>query len=68
MVLSSDWFGREREGLINVALRIIAAILLSLWLVLVLIGKGGYVHILLLNGIGVAMVEMVTVYRTRMSS
>lgn len=44
-------------------LRIIAGILLGIWLVLVLLGKGGFVHILLLNGIAVAVGDIVCVYR-----
>lgn len=39
-----------------------------IWLVLVLLGKGGFVHILLLNGLGVAAVEALTMYRTRMTA
>ncbi|MEQ1604955.1 MAG: hypothetical protein ABL999_08805 [Pyrinomonadaceae bacterium] len=49
-------------------LKIIAALLLMIWLVLVLLGKGGFVHILLLNGLGVAAVEALTMYRTRMTA
>ena len=49
-------------------LKIIAALLFGIWLVLVLLGKGGFVHILLLNGIGVAAVEAMTIYRTQMRS
>jgi phosphatidylserine synthase len=37
--------------------------LLGLWLVLVLIGKSGFVHILLLVGISVLLVEMISKYR-----
>jgi len=55
----------ERFG---VLLKIIAAVLLGIWLVLVLLGKGGFVHLLLLNGMGVAAVEAMTIYRTRMSA
>ena len=49
-------------------LRLIAGVLLVVWLMLVLIGKGGFVHILLLNGIGVAVVDLMTVVRTRMTA
>ncbi len=49
-------------------LRLIAGILLAVWLVLVLLGKGGFVHLLLLNSIGIAVVELVTVLRTRMTA
>jgi len=48
-------------------LKIIAGILLLTWLILVLMGKGGFVHILLLNGLGVAAVEAMTIVRTRMT-
>jgi hypothetical protein len=49
-------------------LKIIAGILLGIWLILVLIGKGGFVHILLLNGIGVAVVAAVSDYRGRVKA
>ncbi len=49
------------------ALRIVALILLGIWLVLVLLGKGGFVHLLLLNGIGVAFVDVMTTTRSRMT-
>ena len=49
------------------ALRIIAGVLIGIWLVLVLMGKGGFVHMLLLNGLGFAATDLVTVYRTRMA-
>lgn len=48
------------------ALRIIAAIILAIWLLLVIIGKGGFVHLLLLNGLGLAVTDLMTVLRTRM--
>ena len=48
-------------------LNIIAGILLGIWLVLILLGKGGFVHILLLNGIAVAVVSVVTAYRNRVT-
>ena len=50
-----------------VPLRFVLGVLLGIWLVLVLAGKGGFVHLLLLCGIGVAAVEIVTVYRTRLT-
>jgi hypothetical protein len=64
MVLSTDVI-LEADFLI--VLRIIAGILFGVWLVLVVMGKGGFVHILLLNAIGVEMVEIMTVVRTRMT-
>jgi hypothetical protein len=47
-------------------LRIIAALLIGTWAVLLMLGKGGFVHILVLNGIGVAAVDVMTVLRSRM--
>ena len=52
------------EGVVGV--RIIAAILLAVWLILVLIGKGGFVHILLLTGMGIVFVEILIFLRTRL--
>ena len=54
-----------REG--NLALKLVAAVLLGIWLLLVLLGKGGLVHILLLNGLAVAVVDLVSVYRRRIT-
>ncbi len=48
-------------------LRLIATILFGIWLVLVFLGKGGFVHLLLFNAIGVASVEVMTVLRSRMT-
>ncbi len=48
-------------------LKIVTGILLLVWLVLVLIGKGGFVHLLLLNALGVASVELMTMYRSRVT-
>lgn len=41
----------------------IAAVLLALWLVLLLLGKGGFIHLLLLNAFGLAMVDLAALYR-----
>ena len=48
-------------------LRILSGVLLVIWIVLVLLGKGGFVHLLLLSAIGIAVVEMMVVYRSRMT-
>jgi hypothetical protein len=37
------------------------------WLLLILLGKGGMVHILLLAAMGVAAVEVMIVFRRRMT-
>jgi hypothetical protein len=37
--------------------------LLGIWLVLFVLGKGGFVHILLLTGISVLLVDLVSKYR-----
>jgi hypothetical protein len=46
-------------------LKILWASLLGLWLVFVLLGKGGFIHLLLLNGISVLVIELVARYRAR---
>ena len=50
----------------TMVLKLIIGVLLASWLILVIMGKGGFVHLLLLSGIGLASVELVTAYRTRM--
>jgi hypothetical protein len=52
---------------LNLFLRIIIALTFSLWLVSVLLGKGGFVHILLLVSIGVSVVEILRLYRRRLT-
>ena len=47
--------------------RLIATALFLIWLGLVLAGKGGFVHLLLLNALGVAAVEVMTVVRARLA-
>lgn len=49
-------------------LRVLTGILLGIWLILILLGKGGFVHLLLLNALGVASVEVLTVIRSRMTT
>jgi hypothetical protein len=41
--------------------------LLSIWMVLVLMGKGGFVHLLLLNGLGMAAVVLMMELRKRVT-
>jgi len=49
-------------------LHLITAILLVTWLVLVFLGKGGFVHLFLLSALGVGFVDAVGVYRSRMTA
>lgn len=56
-------FDFKRRGLENLLLKVIAGILLGIWLVLVLLGKGGFVHIILINGMTIAVAEAVRMYR-----
>ena len=51
-----------------IGLRIIAGIILGIWFVLVLMGKGGFVYTLLLTAIGVAAVDVMCVLRRRVIS
>ena len=50
-----------------VGLRILGSVLIIVWLALVVIGKGGFVHLLLLNGIGIWVVDLVSRYRAQMT-
>ena len=50
------------------ALKVIAVSLFGVWLLLVIGGKGGFVHLLLLNAIGVVSVEAVGQYRQRLTA
>jgi len=47
--------------------REIASVLFAIWLVLVLLGKGGFVHLILFTAVGVALVDLMAVYRARMT-
>jgi len=47
-------------------LKIICAVLFLIWLVLVIVGKGGFVHLILLVAIGVSSVEVMTMLRSRL--
>jgi len=44
----------------------IAAILCIVWLVLLLLGKGGFVHLLPLNALGLIVVDLVALYRAQL--
>jgi hypothetical protein len=48
-------------------LKIIIALTFGLWILLVLLGKGGFVHILLLVCAGVSVVEILRIYRRRLT-
>jgi hypothetical protein len=50
-----------------ITIRRIALLLFAIWLVLVVLGKGGFVHLLLLNAIGIEFVDLVGVYRRRLT-
>lgn len=56
--------GREDNIL---TLRLIAGLLLGIWLVLILLGKGGFIHLLLLSAIGIAFVDTIGTYRGRIT-
>ena len=42
----------------------IAAALIAVWLILLLMGKGGFVHLLLLNAAGLLIVDLTARYRS----
>ena len=39
--------------------------LFAVWIVLMLMGKGGFVHLLFLNGVSVLMIDLVARHRSR---
>ncbi|MDQ3129215.1 MAG: hypothetical protein M3Q99_00445 [Acidobacteriota bacterium] len=47
------------------AIRIIAGIFFGIWLLLLLLGKSGFIHLLLLSGIGFGAVDLACLYRGR---
>jgi hypothetical protein len=50
----------------SMPLKIIAGSIFMVWLALVIAGKGGFVHLLLFNALGVAFVEVLRMYRTNL--
>ena len=62
MVLSMKFEARPMRLLTT-----LAVLLLVIWAVLMLLGKGGFIHLLILNAVGLLMVELVTICRTRMT-
>jgi hypothetical protein len=48
-------------------LRITAAVITAIWLTLVLMGKRGFVHILILNVLGIVAVDLMNVFRTKLT-
>jgi hypothetical protein len=63
-ILGTSLIGAKRTDLM---LRIIASVLIAVWLLLVILGKGGFVHLLLLNGIVIWVIDAVSIYRSRMT-
>jgi hypothetical protein len=49
-------------------LSILAAILLAVWVLLTALGKGGFIHLLLLNAFGLIVVDLVRLYRSRLTA
>ncbi len=47
--------------------RAIAAVLFILWLILVIMAKGGFVHLLLVSAVCVGVVDAIAVLRARMT-
>lgn len=39
--------------------------LFAAWILLILMGKGGFIHLLFLNGVSVLMIDLVARYRSR---
>ncbi|MBC7901574.1 MAG: hypothetical protein H7070_16145 [Saprospiraceae bacterium] len=49
----------------RIFLRTLTGVLFAIWFGLVLYGKGGFVHILLLNAITIGVVEIACTYRSK---
>jgi len=47
-------------------LQILAYALMALWLLLVVLGKGGFTHVLLLIGVVIWIIDAASIYRSRM--
>ena len=46
-------------------LKILWITLFAVWIMLMLLGKGGFIHLLFLNGVSVLMIDLVAKYRSR---
>lgn len=46
-------------------LKVLWITLFTVWILLMLMGKGGFVHLLFLNGVSVLMIDLVAKYRSR---
>lgn len=68
IVFPTWYYRKSNSGEKVLKLRIITATLIGIWLLLVLLGKGGFIHLFLLSAIGVGFVDAVGVYRTRMTA
>lgn len=55
-----------RVGINSIVLRSVAGTLLLIWAALFLAGKRGFIHLILLNALGVAFTEFLVTLRTRM--
>lgn len=47
------------------SIRLIAGLLLCAWMLLILFGKSGFAHLLLLNAVALIVLEAVGAYRCR---
>jgi len=45
----------------------IAAVLFTVWLILLLLGKGGFVHLLLPSALGLIVADLVALYRSQLT-
>ena len=48
-------------------LRVIGVALFVAWLTVLLLGKGGFWHLLFFNAVGVLMVDAVALYRSKLA-
>jgi hypothetical protein len=57
----------EMTGDKFVGLRILGSVLIVIWLALLMAGKGGFIHLLVLNGLAIWVVDSVSRYRAQMT-
>jgi hypothetical protein len=51
----------------NLFLKVIIALTFGLWILFFLLGKGGFIHIFLLVSVGTSVVEILRIYRRRLT-
>ena len=59
----SAWYRLKNES--EMIPKLVSTILFAIWLVLVVLGKGGFIHLVLLAALFVLLVDRMAAYRAR---